>query len=168
MIHNELSNSTRIDLSKAYSGGDVVDLTGHEDPTDEDKDTRKGDLTGVLVSLGGKIFSEENKSRELNISGSDNTGDRGKTAGEIASEAKRPLVNFFRRVKRSASWPRVQVCAGEGGGVVVGVVGYGGVEQKTRKMGVTGWRERWDVYRVFKRGGRQGLGCRFVLGKVVE
>nr|GFB28928.1 hypothetical protein [Tanacetum cinerariifolium] len=28
--------------------------------------------------------------------------------------------------------------AGKGGGVVVGVVGYGGVEQKTRKMGVTG------------------------------
>nr|GEY51728.1 hypothetical protein [Tanacetum cinerariifolium] len=33
---------------------------------------------------------------------------------------------------------RVLGFAGEGGGVVVGVVGCGGVEQKTRKMGVTG------------------------------
>nr|GEU29342.1 reverse transcriptase domain-containing protein [Tanacetum cinerariifolium] len=33
--------------------------------------------------------------------------------------------------------PRVHGFAREGGGVVVGVVGYGGVEQKTRKMGVT-------------------------------
>nr|GEW07124.1 putative reverse transcriptase domain-containing protein [Tanacetum cinerariifolium] len=57
-------------------GGDVVDLNG-----DEDGDTGMGDLTGVLVSLGGEIFSKEKKSRESNISGSDNTGDRGKTAG---------------------------------------------------------------------------------------
>ncbi|GJW01127.1 hypothetical protein Tco_1556378 [Tanacetum coccineum] len=32
---------------------DVVDLTGDEDPTDEDGDTEMGDLTGVSVSLGG-------------------------------------------------------------------------------------------------------------------
>nr|GFA47819.1 hypothetical protein [Tanacetum cinerariifolium] len=51
---------------------------------------------------------------------------------------------------------RVPGFVGEGGGVVVGVVGYRGVEQKTRKMGVTGWRESWDVYSVFKRGGKTG------------
>nr|GEX35734.1 hypothetical protein [Tanacetum cinerariifolium] len=57
-------------------GGDVVDLTGDEDPTDEDGDTGMGDLIGVSVSLGGEIFSKEKKSRESNIGGSDNTGDR--------------------------------------------------------------------------------------------
>nr|GEU48875.1 hypothetical protein [Tanacetum cinerariifolium] len=71
-----------------FLGGDVVDLTGDEDPTDEDRDTGMGDLTGVSVSLGGEFFSKENKSRESNIGGSDDTGDR----GEIASEVKRYLV----------------------------------------------------------------------------
>nr|GEW03494.1 hypothetical protein [Tanacetum cinerariifolium] len=61
-------------------GGDVVDLTGDEDPTDEDRDTGVGVLTGVSMSLGGEIFSGEKKSQESNIGGSDNTGDRGKTA----------------------------------------------------------------------------------------
>nr|GEU71240.1 zinc finger BED domain-containing protein DAYSLEEPER-like [Tanacetum cinerariifolium] len=57
-IHNELSNSTKIDSSKRYSG--VVDLTGDKDPSDED---------------GG-----------FNIGDSDNTGDGGKIAGrEITS-----------------------------------------------------------------------------------
>ncbi|GJV69181.1 hypothetical protein Tco_1484690 [Tanacetum coccineum] len=102
-------------------GGGVVDLTGDEDPTDEDGDTRMGDSTGVLVFLGGEISSGGKKYWESNISGSDNTGDRGKTAGraiiawggriasyacmtfiygslwkdEIASEAKRYLVKSF-------------------------------------------------------------------------
>nr|GEV31969.1 hypothetical protein [Tanacetum cinerariifolium] len=39
----------------------LVDLTGDEDPTDEDRDTGMGDLTRVSVSLGGEIFLEENK-----------------------------------------------------------------------------------------------------------
>nr|GEZ44468.1 hypothetical protein [Tanacetum cinerariifolium] len=69
MIHNELSNSAKIDLSKGQSGGGVFDLTGDEDPTDEDGDIRMGDSTGVLVSLGGGI------SQELNIGDSDNTRD---------------------------------------------------------------------------------------------
>nr|GEW57325.1 hypothetical protein [Tanacetum cinerariifolium] len=43
-------------------GGDVADLTGNEDPTNKDGDTGMGDLTGVSVSLGGEIFSEEKKS----------------------------------------------------------------------------------------------------------
>nr|GEY22742.1 hypothetical protein [Tanacetum cinerariifolium] len=59
-------------------GGDVVDLTSDENPTDEDRDTGMCDLTGVLVSLGGEIFSEEKKYQESNIGGSDNTRDRGK------------------------------------------------------------------------------------------
>ncbi|GJW49399.1 putative ribonuclease H-like domain-containing protein [Tanacetum coccineum] len=41
-----------------------VDLTGDEDPTDEDGDTRMGDSTRVSVSLGGKISLEGKKSQE--------------------------------------------------------------------------------------------------------
>ncbi|GJY56288.1 hypothetical protein Tco_0455403 [Tanacetum coccineum] len=41
-----------------------VNLTGDEDPTDEDGDTEMGDLTGVSVSLCGEIFSGGKKSRE--------------------------------------------------------------------------------------------------------
>ncbi|GJT53577.1 hypothetical protein Tco_0988631 [Tanacetum coccineum] len=63
------------------SGGGVVDLTGDEDPTDEDGDTRMGDSIRVSVSLGGEISSGGKKSRELNIGDSDNIGDGGKTAG---------------------------------------------------------------------------------------
>ncbi|GKA98694.1 hypothetical protein Tco_0826631 [Tanacetum coccineum] len=77
MIHNELSNSAKIDSSKGKSGGGVVDLTGDEDPTDEDGDIGMGDSTGVLVSLGGGISSGGKKSQESNIVGSENTGDRG-------------------------------------------------------------------------------------------
>ncbi|GKC86846.1 hypothetical protein Tco_1147495, partial [Tanacetum coccineum] len=40
------------------------DLTGNEDPTDEDGDTRMGDSTGVSVSLGGEISSGRKKSQE--------------------------------------------------------------------------------------------------------
>ncbi|GKD78410.1 hypothetical protein Tco_1341031 [Tanacetum coccineum] len=58
-----------------------VDLTGDKDPTDEDGDTRMGNSTGILVSLGGEISSGGKKSWELNIGGSNNTGDRGKIAG---------------------------------------------------------------------------------------
>ncbi|GKB85333.1 putative reverse transcriptase domain, viral movement protein [Tanacetum coccineum] len=54
--------------------GGIVDLTGDEDPTDED-----GDI-GVSVSLGVEIFLEGKKSQESNIGDSDNTGDGGKTA----------------------------------------------------------------------------------------
>nr|GEU53101.1 retrovirus-related Pol polyprotein from transposon TNT 1-94 [Tanacetum cinerariifolium] len=36
------------------SGGGVIDLTGDEDPTDEDGDTKMDDSTGVSTSLGGK------------------------------------------------------------------------------------------------------------------
>ncbi|GJW05442.1 hypothetical protein Tco_1564298 [Tanacetum coccineum] len=39
-----------------------VDLTGDEDPTDEDGDIGMGDSTGVLVSLGGGISSGGKKS----------------------------------------------------------------------------------------------------------
>ncbi|GKD72888.1 hypothetical protein Tco_1331170 [Tanacetum coccineum] len=50
MIHNELS---KIDLSKGYSGGGVVDLNSDKDPTDEDGDIGMGDSTGKIV--GGAI-----------------------------------------------------------------------------------------------------------------
>ncbi|GKD86709.1 hypothetical protein Tco_1357863 [Tanacetum coccineum] len=59
----------------------VVDLTGDEDLTDEDGDTRMGDSTGVSMYLGGEISSGEKKSRESKICG-----------GEIDSEDKRSLV----------------------------------------------------------------------------
>ncbi|GKC74472.1 hypothetical protein Tco_1120355 [Tanacetum coccineum] len=70
----------------------VVDLTGDEDLTDEDGDTRMGDSIGVSVSLGGEIFSEGKEYRESNIGDSDNTEDGDKTTGEIDSEEKRSLV----------------------------------------------------------------------------
>ncbi|GJW39733.1 hypothetical protein Tco_0065578 [Tanacetum coccineum] len=66
---------------QSQSGGGVVDLTGDEDPNDEDGDIRMGDSTGVSVSLGGGISLGGKKSRESNIGDSDNTGDGGKTAG---------------------------------------------------------------------------------------
>ncbi|GKC26899.1 hypothetical protein Tco_1034193 [Tanacetum coccineum] len=44
--------------------GVIVDLTGDEDPTDKDGDTRMGDSTGVSVSLGGEISSGGKKSQE--------------------------------------------------------------------------------------------------------
>nr|GFA79986.1 hypothetical protein [Tanacetum cinerariifolium] len=59
------------------SGGDVFDLIGDVDPTDEDGDTGMDDSTGVSVSLGGEIFLGGKKSQESN---SDNTG--GTTVGE--------------------------------------------------------------------------------------
>ncbi|GKD22469.1 hypothetical protein Tco_1224172, partial [Tanacetum coccineum] len=58
------------------------DLTGDEDPTDEDGDIGMGDSTGVLASLGGEIFSGGKKCQESNIGDSDNTGDGGKIVGE--------------------------------------------------------------------------------------
>ncbi|GKB14494.1 hypothetical protein Tco_0848417 [Tanacetum coccineum] len=59
-----------------------VDLTGDEDPTDEDGDIRIGNPIGVSMSLGGKISSRGKKSQESNIGHSDNTGDGGKIVCE--------------------------------------------------------------------------------------
>nr|GEU89919.1 hypothetical protein [Tanacetum cinerariifolium] len=56
------------------SSGDIVDLIGDEDPSDEVGDTE------VSVSLG-EISLEENKYWESNIGDCDNTRDGGKTAG---------------------------------------------------------------------------------------
>ncbi|GJW43048.1 hypothetical protein Tco_0071847 [Tanacetum coccineum] len=58
-----------------------LDLTGDEDPTDEDGDIGIGDPTRVSVSLGCKISLEGKESQESNIGDSDNTRDDGKTAG---------------------------------------------------------------------------------------
>nr|GEX48105.1 hypothetical protein [Tanacetum cinerariifolium] len=74
IIHNELFNSAKIDSLKGYSSGDIVDLIGDEDPTDEGGDTE------VSVSLG-EIFLEGKKSWESDIGDSDNIGDGGKTTG---------------------------------------------------------------------------------------
>ncbi|GKD35231.1 hypothetical protein Tco_1250740 [Tanacetum coccineum] len=59
----------------------IVDLTGDEDPTDEDIEIGMGDSIGVSASLGGEIFSGAKKCQELNIGDSDNTRDRGKIVG---------------------------------------------------------------------------------------
>nr|GEZ21618.1 hypothetical protein [Tanacetum cinerariifolium] len=64
-----------------------VDLTGDEDPIDEDRDTEVGDLE-VLVSLG-EISSGGKKFQESNIG---DTEDGGKAVGEKTSVAKRYLL----------------------------------------------------------------------------
>ncbi|GJX93221.1 hypothetical protein Tco_0347807 [Tanacetum coccineum] len=43
---------------KLMPGGGVVNLTGDEDPTDEDRDIEIGDSTEVSVSFGDEIFSK--------------------------------------------------------------------------------------------------------------
>nr|GEW43735.1 reverse transcriptase [Tanacetum cinerariifolium] len=60
----------------------VADLTGDEDPSDEDRGIGMGDSTGVSVPLV-EISLERNKSWESNIGDSDNTGDGGKIAGRV-------------------------------------------------------------------------------------
>nr|GEZ95669.1 hypothetical protein [Tanacetum cinerariifolium] len=57
-----------------WSCGDIVDLIGDEDPTDEDGDTE------VSVSLG-EISLEGKKSYESDIGDCDNTRDGGKITG---------------------------------------------------------------------------------------
>ncbi|GKC18588.1 hypothetical protein Tco_1020738, partial [Tanacetum coccineum] len=47
------------------SGGDVFDIIGDVDPTDEDEDIGMGDSTGVSTSLGGEFFSGGMKCREI-------------------------------------------------------------------------------------------------------
>nr|GEU93091.1 RNA-dependent RNA polymerase 6 [Tanacetum cinerariifolium] len=67
MIHNELSNFAKIDSSKGLSGGGVIDLTGDEDPTDEDGDAEMDDSIGVLASLENNIVMENNIIMKYNI-----------------------------------------------------------------------------------------------------
>ncbi|GKE17532.1 hypothetical protein Tco_1425109 [Tanacetum coccineum] len=55
--------------------GGRVDLTGDEDPTNEDGYIGMGDSTGVSMYLGGEISSRGKKSQESNIGDSDNTRD---------------------------------------------------------------------------------------------
>ncbi|GJY81852.1 hypothetical protein Tco_0494603 [Tanacetum coccineum] len=54
-----------------------VDLTGDEDPTNEDRDIGMGYSIGVSVCLGGGISSGGKKSQDSNIGDSGNTGDGG-------------------------------------------------------------------------------------------
>nr|GEX31912.1 DNA-directed DNA polymerase [Tanacetum cinerariifolium] len=67
-------NSNENEENRA-SGGDVFDLIGDVDPTDEDEDIGIDDSTGVSASLVGEIFSRGKKCRESNIGDSDNTED---------------------------------------------------------------------------------------------
>nr|GEV74528.1 hypothetical protein [Tanacetum cinerariifolium] len=68
------------DSLKRQSGGDVFDLIGDVDPTDEDRDIGMGYSTDVLVSLGGEIFSRGKKCKR-------------------ASEAKISLVKSFKKLE---------------------------------------------------------------------
>nr|GEW65089.1 hypothetical protein [Tanacetum cinerariifolium] len=65
-----------------------MDLTGDEDPTDEDGDTRMDDSIGVSTSLGGEISSGGKKSHESN---SDHTG--GTTVGEAIGACSGGICN---------------------------------------------------------------------------
>nr|GEX00619.1 retrovirus-related Pol polyprotein from transposon TNT 1-94 [Tanacetum cinerariifolium] len=71
------------------SGGDVFDLIGDVDPTDEDGDIRMGDSTGVSASLDGEIFLRGKKFRESNIGDSDNIRDGGKIVAVIGDAVAR-------------------------------------------------------------------------------
>nr|GEU75471.1 hypothetical protein [Tanacetum cinerariifolium] len=65
-------------VPRELSGDGVIDLTGDEDPTNEDGDAKMDDSTGFLAPLGGEIFSRGRKSWE---SYSDNTGEELKELG---------------------------------------------------------------------------------------
>nr|GEU82973.1 hypothetical protein [Tanacetum cinerariifolium] len=99
----------QLDENVVDLGGDVFDLIGDVDPTDEDGDIGMGDSIGVLASLDGEIFSGGKKCWESNIGHSDNTEDGGKivggaigACGEIGkrdSEAKRSLVKSSQKLE---------------------------------------------------------------------
>nr|GEW14654.1 hypothetical protein [Tanacetum cinerariifolium] len=74
------------------SGGDVFDLIGDVDPTDEDGDIGMGDSTSVSASLDGEILSGGKKCQESNIVDSDNTGDGGKIVGGVIGACSRGTV----------------------------------------------------------------------------
>ncbi|GJX51572.1 hypothetical protein Tco_0278417 [Tanacetum coccineum] len=97
-------------LVRCWSDGDMVvlilmlrvlnesvDLTGNEDPTEEDGDIGMGDSTGVSASLGGKIFLGGKKCRESNIGDSDNTGDGGKIIGRVIGACGRIVMRGVSR-----------------------------------------------------------------------
>nr|GEU58304.1 hypothetical protein [Tanacetum cinerariifolium] len=97
---NRISNSigglvflvTKVGENRMSSGG-VIDLTGDEDPTDEDGDTRMDDSIGVLTSLGGEISLKEKKIWESN---SDNT--EGTIVGEAIEACSGGIVRGSRNI----------------------------------------------------------------------
>ncbi|GJZ95071.1 hypothetical protein Tco_0667274, partial [Tanacetum coccineum] len=54
-------------VSNLFLNGSLIDLTGDDDPADEDGDIEMGDSIVVLESLGGGISSVERKSRESKL-----------------------------------------------------------------------------------------------------
>ncbi|GKB08995.1 hypothetical protein Tco_0837307 [Tanacetum coccineum] len=87
---NEVSDPIGGLVFKGSSGtssppSDHVDLTGDEDPTNEDGDIGMGDSIGVSMYLG-EISSGGKKYQESNIGDSDNTRD-GDTTVDGAIEA---------------------------------------------------------------------------------
>nr|GEU36816.1 hypothetical protein [Tanacetum cinerariifolium] len=85
------------DSLKGLSGGDVFDLIGDVDPTDEDGEIGMDNSTGVSASLDGEIFSGGKKCLESNIGDNDNTGDGGKRD----SKAKISLVKSSQKLEEA-------------------------------------------------------------------
>nr|GEY90358.1 hypothetical protein [Tanacetum cinerariifolium] len=79
-------------------GGDVFDLAGDVDPTDEDGDITMDDSMGVSTSLDGEIFSGGKKYRESIIGDSDNTGDGGKIA--VGIEKAKLFMEFMEKRRK--------------------------------------------------------------------
>nr|GFD26491.1 hypothetical protein [Tanacetum cinerariifolium] len=78
------------DSSERLSSGGLIDLTGDEDPTDEDGDTRMDDSTEVSTSLGGEISSREKIFLESN---SDNT--KGTIVAEVIKASSGRIANSY-------------------------------------------------------------------------
>nr|GEW05030.1 hypothetical protein [Tanacetum cinerariifolium] len=89
---NEINSSfrtievERLATYKLLSSGGVIDLTGDENPTDEDRDTGVGD-SKVFVSLG-EISSGGSKSQESSIG---DTEDGGKAVGRAIIVSSRGI-----------------------------------------------------------------------------
>ncbi|GJU77359.1 hypothetical protein Tco_1274429 [Tanacetum coccineum] len=67
-IQDRYGNNGMNRLIKEF-GGEVVDLTSDEDPTDEDVDIGLGDSTGVLAPSGDEISLGGKKLQESDIGG---------------------------------------------------------------------------------------------------
>nr|GEX21687.1 hypothetical protein [Tanacetum cinerariifolium] len=92
-----------------YSGGDVFDLIGDVDPTDEDGDIEMGDSTGVSASLDNEIFSGGRKCRESNI---------GTNLAKITKKGSKPDKNEHEIVKSAQKPdPKILLCSKSGGDV---------------------------------------------------
>ncbi|GKA34491.1 hypothetical protein Tco_0720920 [Tanacetum coccineum] len=75
--------------------GEVVVLTGDEDPTDEDVDIGLGDLTGVLAPSGDEISLGGKKSRESDIDGGTIAGGNNSMSNRYLVKSSEELGEMF-------------------------------------------------------------------------